>query len=101
RQCLSKGFRRPGRKQHDSTNQEGSDLLQHVFLQRLRANKLLQGALLSRVHPPESPRTFTTNETRRKASSPATALTPTVTRNSMLPAESFGAIIGRASIIRS
>jgi hypothetical protein len=45
-----------------------------------------------------SPRTLTINATNRNASSPATALRPTVMRNSIPPARFFGAIIGRASI---
>ena len=51
------------------------------------------------VHPPESPRMLAISETKRKASRPAIALTPTVTRNSIPAAAVFGAIIGRASII--
>ena len=42
---------------------------------------------------------LTTSTTSRKASRPATALRPTVTRNSIPPATCFDAIIGRASII--
>jgi hypothetical protein len=51
------------------------------------------------THPPDSPRILTISETRRKASRPATALKPTVARNSIPPATFFRAIIGRASII--
>jgi hypothetical protein len=47
---------------------------------------------------PESPRTLTTNETKRKASRPANALSATVIRNSIPSARFFGTIMGRASI---
>jgi hypothetical protein len=52
-----------------------------------------------RIQFPESPRTLTTNETKRKASRPANALSAIVTKNSIPSARFFGTIMGRASII--